>query len=105
MKGVKFCTTRFLFASKFFLIFFLYARVKCHRLNHKIPLLGPPVDWNECQCASAVAGVPLPVPSWVSEALGKGVPVDLQFSDLDRQTDRHVGRWDEDGCAKPVTMS
>lgn len=65
------------------------------------------LQWKQvsvCQCS--VAGFSLPVPSRVSEALRKGVPVDLQLSDLaktDTQTERHGGV--EDGRVKPVTAS
>lgn len=93
VRGVKFCTTRLPFGLKG--CFFFSTSVMCHRLNLNIPLLGPPVKLEQvsvCQCS--VAGFSLPVPSRVSEALRKGVPVDLQLSDLaktDTQTERHGG--------------
>lgn len=90
-------------------LFFFFTSVMCHRLNLNIPLLGPPVKLEQvsvCQCS--VAGFSLPVPSRVSEALRKGVPVDLQLSDLaktDTQTERHGVGGVEDGRVKPVTAS
>jgi len=40
----------------------------------------------EVQCSVRFS---VPIPSWISEALGEGVPVDLQFCDLaqERRTD------------------
>lgn len=33
----------------------------------------------------------LPIPSWISEALGEGVPVDLQFCDLAQERGTDIG--------------
>lgn len=84
---MKFSTARLPFG------FFLRSCVMCHRLNPNIPLLGPSADWNKCQRVSVGwARFPLPVPSRVSEALGEGVPVDLQLGDLTGQREMEVRR-------------
>lgn len=45
----------------------------------------------------------VPVPSWISEALGEGVPVDLQFCDLERGTQK-VSMEAENGILHPTAL-
>lgn len=55
--------------------------VTCQRLNLK-SCLSPLVKKNLCQWLVRFV---VPIPAWISEALGKRVPVNLQFCDLARE--------------------
>lgn len=65
--------------------------VTCQRLNLK-SLLSPLVKKNLCRWLVRFV---VPIPAWISEALGKRVPVNLQFCDLAQERKQARIRDDE----------